>query len=229
MIHHLVKIPIWGGVEAEIEIKQEYYTSQKLINPGLIACRHVIEHLQNPVTFLQIIRKQIKNNPLIFFETPRFEWILENNAFYDFFYEHCNYFTEESIRILFFRAGFDVIEIIPSFKNQYQLIFARPKKYNRNITDLQIKNDLEKFKNIAIWGAGAKGVTLCNMLDNVKCVIDINPNKQNCFIPKSGIPILSLKNAMLKYKLDLILVVNPNYLKEVKNMINDDKIMIISV
>lgn len=103
------------------------------------------------------------------------------------------------------------------------------KKYGRNIADLQIKKDLEKFENIAIWGAGAKGVTLANMLDNVKCVIDINPNKQNCFIPKSCIPILSPKSAMIEYKLDLILVVNPNYLKEIKTMINDDRIMIISL
>lgn len=229
MTHHLTKIVIWGGVDSKIEIKKEYYNSQALVEPGLIVCRHVIEHLQEPLNFLQTIRKQIKNNPLVFFETPRLEWILENNAFYDFFYEHCNYFTQESIEILFFRAGFDVIEIIPSFNNQYQLIFAKPKKYGRNIADLQIKKDLEKFENIAIWGAGAKGVTLANMLDNVKCVIDINPNKQNCFIPKSGIPILSPKSAMIEYKLDLILVVNPNYLKEIKTIINDDRIMIISL
>lgn len=144
-------------------------------------------------------------------ETPRLEWIYAHNAFYDFFYEHCNYFTKQSLEILCYRAGFEVLEIIQSFKNQYQIIVCKKAKQPK-LSKISLKN----YANIAIWGAGAKGVTLANELENVACVIDINQNKQNCFIPKCGIEILSPQSALKKHKIDLILAMNPNYKNEIK-------------
>lgn len=151
-------------------------------------------------------------------ETPRLEWIYANNAFYDFFYEHCNYFTKQSLEILCYRAGFEVLEIIQSFKNQYQIIVCKKAKTPK-LSKILLKN----YANIAIWGAGAKGVTLANELENVVCVIDINQNKQNCFIPKCGIEILSLESALKTHKIDLILVMNPNYKNEIKALCKQHK------
>lgn len=88
---------------------------------------------------------------------------------------------------------------------------------------------LNEYDNIAICGAGAKGVTIANILNNIKCVIDINPNKQSCFIPKSAIEILSPQDALKRYNIDLILVMNPNYINEVKDMVKDYKIKVDSI
>lgn len=150
-------------------------------------------------------------------ETPRLEWIFAHNAFYDFFYEHCNYFTKQSLEILCYRAGFEVLETIQSFKNQYQIIVLQKAKQPK-LSNISLKN----YANIAIWGAGAKGVTLANEL-NAVCVIDINKNKQNCFIPKCGIEILSLESALKTHKIDLILVMNPNYKDEIKALCKQHK------
>ena len=57
---------------------------------------------------------------------------------------------------------------------------------------------------------------MANFLPNVACVIDINPAKQNTFIPHTATPILSPENAFLKHKIDAVLVTNPNYFNEVK-------------
>ena len=209
-----------------LTIKPKLYdASEKQCDIGLVACRHVIEHIQNPHIMLEGIYKSLESSPnaLVFFETPRLEWILENDAFYDFFYEHCNYFTKSSLNALFSRSGFEVLEIVESFQGQYQFIFAKPreKALYKDFLDSSVKSKdtlshtLKSYKNVAIWGAGAKGVTIANEYDNICCAIDINPNKQNCFIPKSGLEILSPKQAFERYKIDYVLVMNPNYLDEI--------------
>ena len=197
---------------------------------GLLVCRHVIEHIQDPFEFLKDIHSCVELDTLVFFETPRLEWILQNRAFYDFFYEHCNYFTEQSIRILFARAGFEILDITKAFGEQYQLIFAKPYKIASKKDFIFNHNDKFKdFKSVAIWGAGAKGVTMASILDNVVCVIDINPKKQNCFIPASTLEILSPENAFKKHRIDCVLVMNPNYLEEVKKVVRDKEVVIKSV
>lgn len=139
--------------------------------------------------------------------------------------------------MLFTRAGFKVLEIIESFENQYQLIFAKPIKINTNLyskflessNKKTLQNKLKKYKNIAIWGAGAKGVTMANYISNIACIIDINPNKQHCFIPKSAIKIVSPKEAIEKYNLDYILVMNPNYINEIKHITKEYDILVESI
>ncbi|GIW22747.1 MAG: hypothetical protein KatS3mg068_1754 [Candidatus Sericytochromatia bacterium] len=78
-----------------------YYYNKNLnlnLNFNLLILRHVLEHIYNPFKFL-------KNNTdlskFIFIETPSFEWIIDNNAYWDIFYEHCNYFTKKSLLYIF--------------------------------------------------------------------------------------------------------------------------------
>ena len=69
--------------------KQEYVTEQ----PALVICRHVLEHIPQPTNFLKSIYSALRafpNTPF-FLEVPDLTWILENQAFWDFCYEHCNY------------------------------------------------------------------------------------------------------------------------------------------
>lgn len=222
---------------ADITIKTQYFDSDDLPKSiGLLICRHTIEHIVNPSHFLKNIYKILFGNyafppnhmPLIIFETPSLEWILKNNAFYDFFYEHCNYFTKESLLELFNRAGFDVLEIKQTFGDQYQIVFAKPKLYNltlhykflKETKENQMEQRLSQYKNIAIWGAGAKGVTIASSIKNIACCIDINPKKQNRFTPKTAIRVLSPENALKEYTIDCVLVMNPNYLSEIKETLS---------
>lgn len=72
------------------------------------------------------------------------------------------------------------------------------------------------------FGDGAKGVTFLSRLNigRHKCqyVIDINPNKQNKFIPIIGQKIVSPK-ILEKEKIDNIIIMNPIYEKEIKNLV----------
>jgi C-methyltransferase C-terminal domain/Putative zinc binding domain/Methyltransferase domain len=92
---------------------------------------------------------------------------------------------------------------------------------------VKIKRDLLKFllkaqeegKTVAAYGAAAKGNTLLNYAgvrdDLVKFVIDLNPAKQNKFMPGSHIPMVGAE-ALEKEKPDYMLILPWNLEKEIK-------------
>ena len=91
----------------------------------LVILRHVLEHIDDPVGFLTRLREAVPDAPF-FVEVPDFNWILTNGAFWDFTYEHCNYFTLPTLRLTLETAGFYVVEQQRSFGDQYQWAICRP-------------------------------------------------------------------------------------------------------
>ena len=77
---------------------------------------------------------------------------------------------------------------------------------------------------VALWGAGAKGATLANMIDptgeRIACLIDINPRKQNRFVPLSAHRILDPVAASAA-GVRSAMVMNPNYTPEITAMLED--------
>ena len=74
--------------------------------------------------------------------------------------------------------------------------------------------DLKLQGKLALWGAGAKGVTFANLVDpdgvTLDCVVDINPNKQGGFIPGTGHAIVAPETLSERNVRNVILM-NPNY------------------
>jgi 2-polyprenyl-3-methyl-5-hydroxy-6-metoxy-1,4-benzoquinol methylase len=79
----------------------------------IIVCRHVIEHVADPLALIRSC-----NAPRVFFETPNFDWIVENNSWWDFFYEHCNYFSAESLCRAFESQNYTA-HVAEAFEGQY--------------------------------------------------------------------------------------------------------------
>ena len=75
-------------------------------------------------------------------------------------------------------------------------------------------------KKIIAYGAAAKGNTLLNYAeiksDAIKYVVDLNPSKQNKFMPGSGIPIFEEKK-IKEYRPDYILILPWNLKDEIKS------------
>lgn len=200
-----------------------------------VVCRHVLEHVPDVLSFVSSAEKCLKNNGTMYFETPSLEWIIKNKAFFDFFYEHCNYFCKKSIVKLFNQSGFGNIFFNHGLKGQYfQIEISRGGKTNYNdypildfkkisqFLDKQIKKHNKitaKLDNFAVWGAGAKGVAFLNRLkiSKKKCqyVIDINPNKEGKFISVSGQKIVS-PEIIKKENFKNIIIMNPVYEREIK-------------
>jgi 2-polyprenyl-3-methyl-5-hydroxy-6-metoxy-1,4-benzoquinol methylase len=220
-------------------ITKEYFSSRyDDINADIIIMRHTLEHIPNPFSFIHTIAKANNYRGQLFVEVPTFDWIENKEAFWDIFYEHCNYFTEKSLASMFKKARTGSL-----FGGQYIYLWADLKDLQDEIplqTDIRrfeplvfekkLNYYLEFMKNhqpLAIWGAGAKGSTFLNLLDPrcefVKFVIDINPPKQNKHIAGTGHKIYS-PEIMDSFSEGNILVMNENYLEEIRATINNDKI-----
>jgi 2-polyprenyl-3-methyl-5-hydroxy-6-metoxy-1,4-benzoquinol methylase len=204
-----------------LHIFNEYYDSKKHLYPDTVICRHVIEHIHNPVDFLLEIKASMPENALLFLETPDVNWILNNDVIFDFFYEHCSYWNMSSLEYALCISGFEIVETKQTFSGQYMWIVSRAvnKKMIKNMQNLNedilalcrkfISNREEKInetsnaiqtlakkeKKLFIWGAGAKGVTFANLFDQkqryVSAFIDINPSKQNKYIGITAHEVIS--------------------------------------
>jgi SAM-dependent methyltransferase len=209
----------------------------------VVLSRHVIEHLADPVGFLSDIRNALPSSwdGELFLETPSLEWIANRHVLHDFFHEHCNYFSSAALGHALARAGFHARRIEPVFDGQYhwaESVAGRPQAplstlspgpaslealaaYERDFT-ASWQTTLASLKpkgNIAIWGAGAKGVTFANMIDPrsewITCLIDINPAKQNRFAPVTAHPVRHPREA-LRDGVASIIIMNPNYRTEIE-------------
>lgn len=223
----------------------------RLDPPTVMVARHVIEHLDDPVAFLAGIRAALgpDSRTRLFLETPCVEWILDGEVLHDFFYEHCSYYTVETLRFVLERAGFDVIAVEPVFGRQYLWAEAVPRppgaaapatgragleplvgmarrfaqgdaaRVTRWVAALQ---QLLQDGPVALWGAAAKGVAFATSVDPagtlIECLIDINPRKQDAFVPLTGHPILSPAQAAGR-GVRSVIVMNPNYRAEIAALI----------
>jgi len=91
---------------------------------------------------------------------------------------------------------------------------------------------LTQREKIAVWGAGAKGVTFANAIDPknqlIDAIIDVNQNKQGRYLPGTGHLIIPPEQITAR-KISTVIVMNDNYMDEIKDLISqhniDTKIM----
>ena len=103
----------------ETYLKHMAYPADILIN------RHMIEHIQNPLEMLRLFRCALADDGILYLETPRLDWILENRVFFDFPYEHCSYYSDAFIARLLKMAGFEIVAFERSYAGQYFSICAK--------------------------------------------------------------------------------------------------------
>jgi 2-polyprenyl-3-methyl-5-hydroxy-6-metoxy-1,4-benzoquinol methylase len=229
--------------DGRLQFVTEYYDERfKEIATDVIICRHVLEHLAHPGAFLRQLRQTCSHAQEIrcFFETPDVEWILQTGAFWDIYYEHCNYFSASSLTLAFRQAGFHVKNIHHVFGGQYLWLEAtthHPTGTHTNTCTVRgsLKSQLHKFQKadhdlrqawmstlhhlaaqgpVAVLGAAGKGVTFVNLLDPdctlIACVVDGNPRKQGMFLPGTGHPIVGY-HALSAFGITSAILLNPSY------------------
>jgi SAM-dependent methyltransferase len=233
-------VGIATDLDGRLKFHQRYYGADCAdIAADVVICRHVIEHVPDPLSILETVGQALKGstNAKVFFETPCVEWILHNQVFWDFFYEHCSYFTANSLRYAFELAGFQVDRVDHIFGGQYLWLEATYTGQRRSkATDLSTisaltqdfqqhsdrlgaewRDKIQALGRVALWGAGAKGVTLANLVDPqqnlIDSIIDLNPNKQGKYIPGTGHPIINYQQIKERDLAHAILM-NPNYYDE---------------
>lgn len=213
-------------------VKRQYFAPGVIEKANGLILRHVLEHIQNPVGFLEQLKVANGGSGKIYIEVPCFDWICEHKTWFDIFYEHVNYFRLKDFKRIF---G-EVLESGRIFGGQYLYVVAElatlktpeidandrvdfPEDFSSNIIE---QRRIEQ-NSTAIWGGASKGVIFSLLKERsgfpVKMVIDINPAKQGKFLPGTGLPVKSPANGLAELQAgSTIYVMNSNYLEEIKQM-----------
>ncbi|NET37983.1 MAG: methyltransferase domain-containing protein [Cyanothece sp. SIO1E1] len=179
----------------QVTFIQDLYSDHYADYQGdFVACRHTLEHIQNPRTLLTTLRQVIGDRLAVdvFFEVPNALDTFHNMTIWDIIYEHCCYFAPVSLAYAFSACGFQVHEVTEEFRGQFLCLEAIPGKVMTDITKQQLdeigqlaididaftsnfQNKIEIWKSklaqianqkqrVVVWGAGSKGVSFLNLL-----------------------------------------------------------------
>jgi hypothetical protein len=224
-----------------------FYTEKdRALHADFFCCKMTLEHIAETGAFIRMVRSAMDESPgaHVFFQVPEVSRVLEEDAFWDIYYEHCSYFGERSLARLFQRSGFEVLEVGREYGDQYVTIEARCTGGSRitppaendfdNLKKLvdrfahrvpsriaewrkRLEGFREKAAKTVVWGAGSKGVTFLssvNVPEAVEYVVDINPNMAGNFMAKTGIEIAG-PGVLRDYHPDVVIVMNPIYREEI--------------
>jgi hypothetical protein len=213
-----------------------------------VCCRHVLEHIYSPLPFVKHVRDTVGNRPgtVVFFEVPDVSWTLEQMGIWDIIYEHCLYLSRVSIRRLFAGAGFEVLGTSSVYSGQFLTIRARPGAMPAKFDTTPVQEDVhfrrlvDAFggsqkakvqewrtrladlarakKQAVLWGAGSKGVTFLNTLDEaaagIRAIVDVNPRKQGRFVVGTGQEII-VPDTLRALNPGVVIIMNPVYKEEI--------------
>lgn len=193
-----------------------------------------LEHQPDPAAYLRAIANNLTAGGAGLVTVPSFEYILEENSFYEFIPDHLSYFTEDSLSSLMNRCGFDVLKkervnrdtisvwVKKKVRPEVSGLIEKQKSIARDITGLV--DEAAARGKVAIWGASHQGFSIAASLglgDKICYIIDSAPFKQGHIAPASHIPIVSPETAM-RDPATCILIVAPGYTEEIAARIREN-------
>lgn len=191
-----------NDLREDVAFVPDYYTERDKHKADFVGCRHALEHIEYPKTFLSVVRHALKeqSDTNLFFEVPNSEYTLRNLGIWDIIYEHCSYFCDTSLARTFITSGFNVRELRQEYGGQFLSVVAQPANTAEvpSIEEWHVRGSLleqaktfkQRYYNklyywtrrleqlsaadarVVIWGAGSKGVTFLNAVKTAKQAID---------------------------------------------------------
>jgi SAM-dependent methyltransferase len=228
-------------------IQREYFGAEQAakIRPSLVSCRHVLEHVEDPIAFLRTLRTTIEacGDAVLYLEVPSGEELLESHGLWDYLYEHVSYFTAPSLEAVLNAAGFEVLAMRRDFGGQFLCADARvarqsvgvgaPSGRSEQLLHAAAQAMIERLNHwkrwaaglpegqtVSLWGAGSKGVMFLNLLglaapQQIDRVVDQNADKHGRFVSGTGQEIVA-PEALRGSNVAQIVLMNGIYEAEVR-------------
>jgi 2-polyprenyl-3-methyl-5-hydroxy-6-metoxy-1,4-benzoquinol methylase len=193
-----------------------------------------LEHLPDPNTTLKHIAQSLKKGAIGLVEVPNFDMIIRQKLFSEFISDHLFYFTKESFRHTLERNGFEVLECIETWHDyslsavvkKRSLVDLQEFKLQRSMITEKLTSYIAMFddKKVAIWGAGHQALavlSLSNLDDKVRYVVDSAPFKQNLYTPATHIPVVASKK-LEEDPVEAVIVMAASYSDEVAKIVMEN-------
>jgi SAM-dependent methyltransferase len=202
-----------------------------------------LEHLPDPNSTLRGIYNNLTDDAVGLVEVPNFDMILRNKLFSEFIGDHLSYFTRETLTAALMRNGFEIVECNEVWY-EYIISAVIRKREKLDLSHFytyqaQLKNEIEEYirrfrdKKVAIWGAGHQAlaiISLMNLADEIKYVVDSALFKQGKYTPATHVPIVA-PDALDSDPVDAVIVMAASYSDEVARIMRQkfDRKMSISI
>jgi len=241
-----------SGPESDrLEIHQRLFDDTMLdIGAKAAVCRHTLEHIDDVAGFLQALARWAARDSerVVLFELPATERLLDEGAFWDVYYEHCNYFTVRSLVHAFEAAGFEVLRCEPTYGDQYLLLEARAapatgrqpafdgvadivhrcRRFAHRVAaavdrcECELRRMSAAGRPIVVWQGAAKTVGFLAAVagsELVHSAVDLNAQRHGKYLPGSGLPVMAPEMLRTLQPAHVVLM-NPVYRSEVQSMLD---------
>ncbi len=209
---------------------------------NLVVMRHVLEHCPFPSRILEEISRLGVEGMKVYIEVPNVINILSNGRFYDFFYEHIHYFNPKFLKKFLSKFGLKTLEtnfladgqhfgilceksnspILNDLCSQEFDSYSSTKinNFKKNMDYFKTSFDfiINKYEEIAIYGAGSHSLGIASILDlnkkRIKYFLDLDKYKSGKYSPKTNIPIFNPYEVNLNI-IQAIIIIAPLYQEEI--------------
>ena len=249
-------IPGRGEEVPGVDFISEFYSEKHgELQPDCITCRHTLEHIHDTDGFMATLRNSITaSDPELFLEVPTIVRILDIQAFWDIFYEHCTYLSPGSLARLFRRNNFEVLDLFLEYDEQYLFIEAKPvgqpsgkiHPLEESVEELKEKTRLfvekinvqlnewrerltrfkQEGKKVVVWGGGSKSVGFLTQFDDIGVIEHVCDI--NPHMKGNYIPGIGKQyidpTFLEEYKPDVVIVMNSVYMGEIRKSLAEKEL-----
>ena len=194
-------------------------------------CLNFMEHWPDPNKSLSHLKNTLDQGAIGMIEVPNFNMILRDGLYSEFIADHLLYFTKDTLTFMLNYNGFEVVEVSEVWHDYIlSAIVKKRKKFNlSHLKDckLRVEYELNSFigkfekKQVAIWGAGHQSLavmSLANLGDKIKYVVDSAPFKQGKYTPATHIPIVTPAE-LIDDPVEAVIIIAASYSDEVAKII----------
>ena len=191
-----------------------------------------LEHQPNPNGMMRCIYENLTDGGYGLITVPSFEYILEQDGFYELLRDHIANYTQDSLRFLIEKNGFQMLECTRINRDTWAMIVQKRPRVdasgllrNFDLLAQQVNAYLSKRqqagKTVCVWGASHQGFTAVSttaLATSIRYIIDSAPFKQGKYAPASHVPIVSPDHFFCE-PVDCILIIAPGYTQEIADTI----------
>lgn len=190
------------AVASGLPVEASYVTADRRLEHGpfdAFVSRQVLEHVPDIHDFLTGVRRNLVAGAVGLIEVPSLEKALLDHRYYDFFSDHVNYFSLNTLRLAVTMNGFEVLDSYHGMFDEYNVVLvqaiAAPDLADIQNTSAKLAAELRQFvadyhaagKKVAVWGAGGKGLSVLSSaaLKDIDLLVDSDSYKQGLYTPVS--------------------------------------------